>query len=132
MADLFKRATKEAKRKMAIKLLKKGWTQAKIAELLDVSQGSVSHWKKTFEKVGFEGLKSTPQTGRTPRLNDSQKAELKEAIQAGAEEAGFTGDFWTQKRISQLIESKFSVKLKPRQCGNILKNLYKKDNPPRE
>ncbi len=126
MADLFKRATKEAKRKMAIKLLKKGWKQAKIAELLDVSQGSISHWKKAFEQGGFEELKSTPQTGRTPRLNDSQRKELKGAIEAGAEAAGFTGNFWTQKRVSKLIEAKFSVKVKTSSMREHPKKLLQK------
>lgn len=123
MADLVKRAVKETKRKIAIKLLDEGWSQKKIASFLEVNQSSISNWKKAFEKEGEEGLKSIPQSGRIPRLNEAQKEELKTAIDKGAEAIGFVGNFWTQKRISSLLKDEFSVELKPRQCGNILKEI---------
>ncbi|MGB0931972.1 MAG: IS630 family transposase [Chitinophagales bacterium] len=123
MADLVKRAVKETKRKIAIKLLDEGWSQKKIASFLEVNQSSISNWKKAFEKKGEEGLKSIPQSGRIPRLKETQKEELKTAIDKGAEAIGFVGNFWTQKRIKGLLKDEFSVELKPRQCGNILKGI---------
>lgn len=123
MADLVKRAVKETIRKIAIKLLDEGWSQKKIATFLEVDQSSISRWKKAFEQEGEAGLKSTPQSGRIPRLKESQKDSLKTAIDKGAEEAGFVGDFWTQKRIKRLIKEEFKVDFQPRHCGNILKGI---------
>lgn len=110
-------------RKIAINLLEEGWSQSKVAAFLGVSQSSVSNWKKSFEKYGIEGLKSIPNTGRPSRLNSTQKEQLKTYLNEGAEAFDFTGNFWTQKRVSRLIKEKFSVEIKPRQCGNILREL---------
>lgn len=115
--------TKARVRKIAIKLLKEGWKQTKIAAFLDVSQGSISNWKTAYENQGIEGLKSTPIPGRPSRLTNAQKEQLKSYLDDGAEAIGFTGNFWTQKRVSSLITEKFSVEIKPRQCGNILREL---------
>ena len=53
----------------------------------------------------------------------AQKEELKDFLDAGAEQGGFIGNFWTQKRVSRLINEKFSIEITPRHCGNILKDL---------
>lgn len=123
MAKLSKKDLKAKVRKLAVDLLEEGWKQNKIAAFLGISQPSVSNWKNTFKKEGIEGLKTVPQIGRPSRLNDAQKEQLKTYLNEGAEASGFTGNFWTQKRVSRLIKEKFSVKIKPRQCGNILKEL---------
>lgn len=116
-------AKKETDRKTAIKLLKEGWSQIRIAEFIGVHQSSISRWKKWYSIKGYDGLKSSTHSGRPSRLIASQKQELDELVNAGAESCGFIGNFWTQKRISRLIKEKFSVEIKPRQCGNILKEL---------
>jgi Transposase and inactivated derivatives len=110
-------------RQVAINLLKQGWKQERVASFLQVSQASISNWKKAYEKQGEAGLQPIPQSGRPASLNASEKEQLKQHLKAGAEACGFRGNFWTQKRVSRLIKEQFSVTLKPRQCGNILKEL---------
>jgi len=110
-------------RQVAINLLQEGWKQDRIASFLQVSQASISNWKRAYKKQGKQGLQPLVQSGRPARLSANEKEELKESLNAGAEACGFRGNFWTQKRVSRLIEEKFSVQIKPRQCGNILKEL---------
>jgi len=116
-------AKKETDRKTAIKLLKEGWTQSKVANFLNVNQSSVSRWNKWYKAKGYDGLKPAVHSGRSPLLSIAKKEELKTFIDAGAEQCGFTGNFWTQKRVSRLIDEKFSIEITPRHCGNILKDL---------
>ena len=116
-------AKKEANRKTAIKLLKEGWTQTKVANFLSVDQSTISRWKKWYSIKGYEGLKPAVHSGRPPLLNLAQKEELKSFIDKGADQYGFIGNFWTQKRVSRLIKEKFSIELTPRHCGNILRDL---------
>lgn len=114
---------KARRRYLAIRLLESGMKQTKVAEVMGVSQGSISHWKKAFAEKGISGLNALPQSGRKPRLSKVQKSKLVTYLDSGAHSNGFEGDFWTQKRVSRLIKEKFDVELKPRQCGNLLKEL---------
>ncbi len=123
MSKTSKKDLKTRIRKIAVDLLDEGWNQSKVAAFLGVSQGSVSNWQNAFKKEGDEGLKVVPNIGRPSRLSSTQKEQLKTYLNEGAEASGFTGNFWTQKRISRLIKEKFSIEIKPRQCGNILKEL---------
>jgi len=116
-------AKKESNRKTAIKLLKEGWSQTKVANFLSVDQSTISRWKKWYTAKGYDGLKPAVHSGRPPLLSVAQKEELKIFIDNGAEQCGFTGNFWTQKRVSRLIKEKFSIELTPRHCGNILRDL---------
>ena len=116
-------AKKETDRRTAIKLLKEGWKQSKIANFLSVNQSTISRWKKWYKNKGYDGLKPALHSGRPPLISLSQKEALKGFIDSGAEQYGFTGNFWTQKRISRLINEKFSIEITPRHCGNILKEL---------
>ena len=116
-------AKKETDRRTAIKLLKEGWTQSKIANFISVDQSTISRWKKWYNTKGYDGLKPALHSGRPPLISLPQKEELKRFIDSGAEQFGFTGNFWTQKRISRLIHEKFSIEITPRHCGNILKSL---------
>lgn len=114
---------KEARRLKAIQLLKQGWTQRRIAEAYGVTQGTVSHWKRSYEEEGESGLLIKPYPGKQARLDHTQREQLKAYLDQGAQVHGFIGDFWTQKRVSRLIKEKFRVELKPRSCGDLLKAL---------
>lgn len=106
-----------------MELLEQGWTQQRIAEAYGVDQSTVSHWKGLYDEHGESGLRIKTYPGKQPRLDDSQKEQLKTYLDQGAQAQGFTGNFWTQKRVSRLIKEKFSVELKPRSCGDLLKAL---------
>jgi len=64
-----------------------------------------------------------PYPGKPSSLNAGQKETLCECLDEGAEAHNFEGNFWTQKRVSRLIKEKFSIELKPRTCGDLLKKL---------
>jgi len=125
--------TREFRRKRAIELLEKGWQQIQIAEALGVSQGAVSQWKSRYESEGDLWWQDKSIPGAPRKLTDSEEQELREIIKSGAQVYGFTGDFWTHKRVSRLIEEKFSKELGPKQSGRILKKLnFTRQKPQRQ
>jgi len=123
MATKQLKSWKETRRHKAIELLKLDWTQEKVALAYGVSQSTVSTWKKAYDKNGVSGLNIKKYSGKQPRLNKDQEEQLKKYLNKGATSFGFIGNFWTQKRVSRLILEQFSVILKPRSCGDLLKRL---------
>jgi transposase len=62
-------------------------------------------------------------SGRTPRLNDKQKHQLKKIIIGGAVAAGSPSDRWTSKIVADVIKKKFGVELAPRSVRKLLPTL---------
>jgi predicted transcriptional regulator len=62
----------EARRKRGVELYKKGWYQHEIAEVLGVTQPSVSKWVRAEATMGEEALKKWknqewPRIKKTPK-----------------------------------------------------------------
>ena len=72
----------EERRLEGARLLKEGVSQAEVARQLDVSRQSVHEWAKVLAARGVKGLVRVP-TGRKPRLNAVQLAQLAEHLQNG-------------------------------------------------
>jgi len=115
--------TREFRRKRAIELLEKGWQQVQIAEALGVSQGAVSQWKTRYESEGDLCWRDKSIPGAPRKLTDLEEQELSKIIESGAQAYGFTGDFWSYKRVSRVIKERFSKELGPKQSGRTLKKL---------
>lgn len=111
--------TLEKRRRLAVRLLKQGRTYRSVAQELNASLSSVVRWHQTYRKKGRGGLKSTPNTGRPPRLSEHQKKALVRVLVKGPLDAGYSTDLWTLKRIGQVIEKRFRV----RYCTGNLWNL---------
>jgi len=112
---------REARRLQALELKTKGWKQNKIAEALGVSAGAVCQWFKKVSEQGAEALRHTPPPGKPARLTQTQKEQLFEALVAGAETYGFTGQLWTSKRVAWLIQFKFGVKYHRAHVSRLLR-----------
>ena len=122
---LSSRATnwREGRRLRAFELKKEGWKQKEIAEALGVSEGAVSQWMKRAREEGVEGLKHKPPPGALPRLNDTQRARLKELMSQDAEAYGFRGKVWTCARVAELIRKEFGVSYHPAHISRLVRAL---------
>lgn len=118
------RSALEARRKRAIKLYKKGYSQYKIAKEFKVSFEAVSNWVEAYKKAkGERGIKSKGKPGPKPALNDKDKENLKKAILKGPVSAGYPTNIWTLERLSQLIKDKTKVKFHPGHVWKIVIGL---------
>jgi transposase len=113
----------EGRRLRAWELHQMGWTQNRIAEALDVTQGAVSQWLHRAEREGLPALHTHPEPGPQPRLTPAQLAQLPNLLACGAEAFGFLGDVWTRRRVAQLIKDAFGINYHPAHVSRLLKQI---------
>ena len=103
-------------------LLLKGIAQAEVARRVGVSRTTVSIWNRDLQREGLEGLKAGIR-GRPSRLEESQRAELLEALLRGALAEGFPTDLWTLPRVGVLIQRRWQHRYSESQVWRILTGL---------
>jgi transposase len=114
---------REGRRFRAWELREKGWTQQRISDALDVTQGAVSQWLKKAEEGGVEKLRNMKRSGAPSRLTSSQKLELPKLLSKGAESYGFRGEIWTCERVGEVIRWHYGVSYHPAHVSRILRSL---------
>jgi len=119
-----KAVLRETRRLHAARLFERGeLTQAQIARQLKVSRQSVSLWHASWKHGGAKALAAHGPLGRPFRLNVRQIETLKQALLAGAEAAGFSGELWTIERVRALIQRRFGVRYGHSGAWKLLGNL---------
>lgn len=119
-----KSALRETRRLHAARLFERGeLTQAQIARQLKVSRQSVSLWHASWKRGGAKALAARGPLGRPFRLTARQIETLKQALLAGAEAAGFSGELWTIERVRALIQRRFGVRYGHSGAWKLLGNL---------
>jgi len=121
--DPYPQKWREARRKRAFALKRKGWKQRKISEALGVSEGAVSQWLTTARKQGEEALQAHLHPGAPARLTQSQLRLVPDFLSHGAEAYGFRGEVWTCARVAKVIEQEFSVTYHKSHVSRLLKQL---------
>jgi transposase len=95
-----------------------------IGTLFGNSPRSISNWIKKVNATGsLESLRSTPPSGRPPRLSAEQKAEIKAVLQESPEQHGIAGNLWDGKSLSAYIAERYGITLKTRSCQNLFHKL---------
>lgn len=114
---------REGRRLRALELKERGWKQTEIADALGITEGAVSQWMKRAREEGVEGLKHKPPPGATPRLNEQERARLRELLARGAEAHGFRGEAWTCERVAKVIRKEFEVSYHPAHVSRLVRAL---------
>jgi transposase len=107
----------------ALRLKQRGWRQRDIAEVLDVSEESVSRWMSRVRLDGPGALLARPRPGRPPELSASERAMIPEFLWHGPEAYGFRGRVWTCKRIAKVIEWELGIAYDKGHVSRLLKRL---------
>jgi transposase len=96
-----------------------------MADYLNVTAKTLYNWFKGFVTGGFDWLLRQWFKGRgaESKLNNQQKDELYEMIEAGPEKNGFDSGIWNSAMIMELILVRFGVKYNPRYLSKLLKNM---------
>jgi len=95
-----------------------------LAEFYNVAFKSIINWVNRLNKEGLSGLIDKPIPGRKPKLNDSEKAEIKRLVlEDSPEQHGFNSATWTGPILIKYIENKYDISYKKAQIYNILSNM---------
>jgi len=117
------RSTQEWRRLRAVDLKEQGWSQREIAEVLDVTEETVSRWLARARAGGADVLRARPTPGRPPRLSSQQKRLIPEFLSHGSEAYGFRGQVWTCARVAAVIQEEFGVRYHKAHVGRLLQGL---------
>ena len=110
---------REQRRRRALVLDARGWTQSRIAEALGVSQAAVSQWLAADH--GQDG--SQERRGRPAKLAGEHLRLVPDLLSHGAEVWGFRGEVWTCARVAAVIREEFGVLYSSSQVSRLLKAL---------
>ena len=103
----------EARRRIAIVKHQDGWTQARIADFLDVHPVTVAKWVARHRLDGDAGLTAKPTPGRPRFLTVVQEQQVLGWLADKPTAHGFRTDLWTARRVADLIHRRFGVAYHP-------------------
>jgi transposase len=114
----------EGRRLRALELFRQGWRARRIAEALGVSEAAVSQWlKRERDEGGKRALRTRPKSGRPSRLSPDQFLALEKLLEQNPTHFGFTGSFWTGKRVAVVIRRTFGVTYHPNSATRLVRRL---------
>ena len=118
-------SAQEEKRKLAIKLWKKGESQKAIADAVGVVRQTVRTWVMRYESEGSAGLRSGQRgvrEGTNRRLTQEQESTIRRLlIDKTPDQLKMTYVLWTRKAVMELIQQETGVSLPVRTVGDYLK-----------
>jgi transposase len=97
------------------------YTYREVAACLGVTSGTVSNWVGNFEQQGYDGLLTSPRSGRPAELSEEELLLLDDLVDAGAQASGFPNDLWDTRRVASLIRSHFGVSYHPHHVAKLLR-----------
>lgn len=112
----------EQRRLRAARLLRRGYTEADVARLCDVSRQSVNRWASRLSEGGKSALR-TKRLGRPPSLGARERNELVRRLKEGALAQGFATELWTLNRVGEVIARRFRVRYSHTQVWRLLGQL---------
>jgi transposase len=102
-------------------MVSRQYTYREVAACLGVTSGTVSNWVANFEQQGYDGLLTSPRSGRPAELSEEELLLLDDLVDAGAEASGFPNDLWDTRRVASLIRSHFGVSYHPHHVAKLLR-----------
>lgn len=112
----------EARRLRAVPYFKSNWSERRIGEKLGVSGPTVHDWKVMWKKKGSKGLRAG-RYGRVSRLSPKDERLIRKHILEGALSHGFSGDFWTLKRLTIGVKRWTNTTYEDRSVWHVVKRL---------
>jgi len=99
----------EKRRAEAARLFAEGKSRAELARQLQVSRQTAGIWFRKWQAEGEAGLRVVGRGGRgsggggKPKVTATQLAEVEQQLLRGATAHGYPADFWTVRRIAEVI-----------------------------
>jgi transposase len=102
-------STIEVRRRAVKAVTDYGLTVTEVAQAYGTDRSTVHRWLARFHREGDAGLDRRAVTGRPRKMTDLHAAGLKAIVMSPAAEYGFETDFWTTRRLIQVVQSEFGV-----------------------
>jgi transposase len=102
-------------------VLESGMTVSDVANAFGADRATVHRWLARFSSDGERGLNRRPVSGRPRKLSTLDARQLVNMVLAPASDFGYETDFWTTRRLIQVIDERFGIALSKR---TVLRRLH--------
>lgn len=111
----------EHRRYLAVRRILEGASVEEVADFLEVQPRSVQRWWKVFSEKGWAGLAARGKVGRPRKLTPTQEKIVLRWLHDQPTAFGFDTELWTCRRLAQLIEEEWDIRLNPRYLARWLR-----------
>ncbi len=113
----------QACRLVALALVLEGASRTAAARAGGMDRQTLRDWVIRYNEAGVDGLRDRPRSGRRPRLNGAQLAELSRLVEEGPDVEVHRVVRWRCVDLQAEIKARFDVELSERQIGRLLGQL---------
>ena len=110
-------------RLVAILFIAQGSDCSVVAKLFNKSVRTIHSWVNTVNKYDINALKTSERPGRTSKLSDSMKEQLKQDLRLSPEIYGYNQVAWDGKLLSKYLQQRYGITLKVRRCQYLFHEL---------
>ena len=97
-------------RRRAVKaIVEDGISVIEVADAYSTDRSTIHRWVARFRQEGESGLCRRTVSGRPRKMTDLDVDGLKELVLSPASQYGFETDFWTTRRLIQILHSEFGI-----------------------
>lgn len=111
-------------RLIALALVLEGVPRWEAARASGMDRQTLRDWVIRYNEAGVAGLCDLPRSGRRPRLNASQLAELAQLVEEGPDVEVHGVVRWRCVDLQEQIKERFGVDISERHVGRILGQLH--------
>ena len=112
-----------AARMFAIANALEGMSRAEAARLAGMERQALRDAAVRYNAEGLAGLRNRPHPGRRPRLDDSQRATLRQLVLDGPEVESTGLSAWTLPELCREVEQRWGVHYHPGHMSKLVRGL---------
>jgi len=102
----------------------KGKKPKELEDIYETSFKSICNWVNKLNSGGLEALIDKEKPGRSPKLDASQKAQIKKILlESSPTDYDYNSSTWTGLLVIDWIKVNYQIEYKKAQIYNILKGL---------
>ena len=102
-------------------VLEEGLPITTVAKAFGTDRSTIHRWLTRYQSEGEDGLIRRPVSGRPMVLAELDADKLRDMVMAPASQYGYETDFWTTRRLIQIIQTELKVTISKR---TILRRLH--------
>jgi transposase len=110
-------------RAAAVRIVAIGYMYFEAAEFLCETPSTVAYWVRRYREKGVAALQVEQSPGARLHLNDRQVSRIARLLHRPPQEAGFKCSRWDARTLAAWIAKTYSIRLGPRHCGTLLRQL---------
>ena len=107
----------------ALLLLLSGWKSTDIASLFGLSRWSIVKWIYKANAEGIASVQDKQRSGRPPRVTDSCKQALDQALKKSPKDFGIARARWDGIVVVEYLKKFHGITIRPRRAQQLLHEL---------